>query len=247
MNLEVLLDKPLPSVPPEIEAKLRAGQITLTSFEDRNVILSDADLQKEIGYRQFDDGSFLVSMTCPMPDITPEMIKWWFWWHPQEDIRYQIWFPNTHYRIGFGKKDSPYYLQAEMPTFRANTNYPTERIAGIKMPLRIDFITPESFGFSIHAMQETNIPLIVCGHVGAFGGIVMHTEMAHIFKKTDDGLFLISRFWLGKTIKSMRLRRAVMNEQLAYGMAEHCCIEYRNLVEILPDLYVESHPGSKNE
>ena len=30
-----------------------------------------------------------------------------------------------------------------------------------------------------------------------------------------------------------------MTDALVRGMAEHCCIEYRNLAEILPGLYEE--------
>lgn len=107
------------------------------------------------------------------------------------------------------------------------------------MPLRIDFLTPEEFGFSQSVMQENNIPLIVCGHVGAFNGLIRHTEMAHIFHRTEDGLFLISRFWLGKTMNPL-LRRMMIGDNMAPGMAEHCAVEYRNLAEILPALYKES-------
>lgn len=51
----------------------------------------------------------------------------------------------------------------------------------MKIPLRIDFVTPEEFGFSKSIMEENDIPLIVCGHVGALKGLVMHTEMAHFY------------------------------------------------------------------
>lgn len=69
--------------------------------------------------------------------------------------------------------------------------------------------------------------------------MVKHTEMAHIFKQTDDGLFMISRFWLGKTMTNPMLRKLIITEDMAKGMAKHCCIEYRNLHEILPLLYEE--------
>ena len=88
-------------------------------------------------------------------------------------------------------------------------------------------------------MEKNQIPLIVCGHVGAFRGLIWHTEMAHIFKQTDDGLFLSSRFWIGKTLTNPLLRKAILTEETARGMAEHCCVEYRNLAEILPDLYAK--------
>ena len=35
------------------------------------------------------------------------------------------------------------------------------------------------------------------------------------------------------------LRKMIITEDMAKGMAEHCCIEYRNLHEILPLLYEE--------
>jgi hypothetical protein len=115
--------------------------------------------------------------------------------------------------------------------------YPLEKIGSAKLPLRIDFVTPEEFGFSKQAMEENNIQRIVCGHVGAFNNLVKHTEMAHIFKQTEDGLFMISRFWLGETMKNQLLRKLIITKDMAKGMAEHCCVEYRNLCEILPILY----------
>ena len=68
-------------------------------------------------------------------------------------------------------------------------------------------------------------------------GTVEHTEMAHIFKRTDEGLTLISRFWLGQTLKNPLLRKAMLTDATARGMAAHCCVEYRSLAGILPELY----------
>lgn len=39
------------------------------------------------------------------------------------------------------------------------------------------------------------------------------------------------------------LRRMMINDAMAKGMAEHCAVEYRNLTEILPDLYHEFGAG----
>ena len=243
MKIRELMEKPLPQMSAEISNALRKNEITGTSFESKNDILLNSDLQAEVGYTKIDDGSYLVSMTCPMPNITPEMIEWWFWWHPQADERYQVWFPNEHYGISYHKKNRDYFAPNNYPGFEKNTHYPTERIGQIKMPLRIDFITPEEFGFSRELMNENDIPLIVCGHVGAVRGLVWHTEMAHVFKRTDNGLLLISRFWIGKTLKNPILRKLILTEKTAKGMAEHCCIEYRNLAEILPILYSQEKDG----
>lgn len=242
MLMEELLTKPLPEIPPEVREKLNVSGITLTPYEDKDQCLLDHALQQEIGYKQFPDGSWLVSMNCPMPGVTAEMIRWWFWWHPQEALRYQVWFPGAHFGIRYNRKDRAYFEQDAMPPFCPNSQYPEEEIGGSRMPLRIDFVTPEQFGFSREAMERGNIAGIVCGHVSAFNGLVRHTEMAHSFKETENGLFMISRFWLGNTMNPL-LRKLIMTETMARGMAEHCCIEYRNLAEILPKIYREYGQG----
>ncbi len=239
MSIENLMKKDLPEIPDDIRTDLNKNQITLTPFYEINDILKSEDLQKEVGYKKMNDGSYLVSMYCPMPGITPEMIKWWFWWHPQADERYKVWFPGEHLGIDYSKKQKEYFNQKKCPEFQPNTQYPLEKIGKATFPLIIDFVLPEEFGISKAIMEENNVPLIVCGHVGVFKGLVMHTEMAHIFKQTEDGLFMISRFWLGKTMNPL-LRKIIINDNMAKSMAEHCCVEYRNLLEILPMLYNEN-------
>lgn len=237
MLIDDLMKKPLPEIPHEIRAAINEGNITATAFEDKNFILQDESLQQQTGYLKMDKGTYLVSMTCPMPGITADMVRWWFRWHPLADERYKVWFPGEHMGISYPKKQKEYFLDSSLSDFKNNTHFPLERIGKAVLPLRIDFISPEEFGFSRNIMDDNNIPLIVCGHVGVFRGLVMHTEMAHIFKETDEGLFLISRFWLGKTMKSRLLKKLIIDDKMARAMAEHCCIEYRNLYEILPALY----------
>lgn len=239
MKVSELLNKPVPEITPDIVAALDASNITLTEFEDKNDILIDKNLQKEIGYKFFPDGSGLVSMTCPMPGITAEMFDWWFWWHPQATERYQAWFPGAHKGISYAKKDSDYFKQPQVPTFCPNEQYPKEEIGGSTATLVIKFVTPEEMGFSRQLMAENNVMTIVSGHVG-IKHIFMHTEMCHILVNTEDGPFLVSRFWMGKTIKSNLLRRKIITEKMLRGMAEHCCQEYRNLASILPTLYAEN-------
>lgn len=239
MDLRKLISKPLPCIPDDIRTALGKNEITKTAFEYKNKILTACELQNEVGFVKMDDGTYLVSMVCPMPGITAEMIEWWFWWHAKDSLRYQVWYPGEHISIKYHPKDKAFFEQPEVPEFTPNTHYPVEKIGGMKMPLRIDFVTPEEFGFSREIMRDNNIPKIVCGHVGAFNNLVRHTEMAHIFKQTDDGLFMISRFWLGQTMKNPLLKKLIITDKMAKGMAEHCAVEYRNLCEILPILYKE--------
>ena len=237
MDLREYLSRPLPEFPPEIRRALTGGGVTPTPFEEKNAVLSDPALQRETGFVRCADGDYLVSMTCPMPGVTPDMVRWWFWWHAKESLRYRIWFPGEHFGISTARRDRAYFAAESLPDFRPNTHYPVERIGRLILPLQIAFVTPEAFGFSPEAMRENGVPLIVAGHVGALRGLVAHTEMAHIFFQKEDGLFLVSRFWLGKRLKNALLRRAMLTDATARGMAAHCCVEYRSLAKILPELY----------
>lgn len=157
MNTAELLKKPLPEIPKDIRAALDARNITLTEFEDKNNILVNKELQKEVGYKFFPDGSGLISMTCPMPEITAQMFDWWFWWHPQAEERYQVWFPGAHKDISYSKKDRDYFNQSTFSGFLPNEQYPTEDVGGTTTTLVIDFVSPEEMGFSRKLMEENNV------------------------------------------------------------------------------------------
>ena len=81
MQIKDLMNRKMPEIPKDIEMALDHPNITMTEFENKNAILVDETLQQEVGYGFFEDGSALVSMTCPMPGVTAEMINWWMWWH----------------------------------------------------------------------------------------------------------------------------------------------------------------------
>lgn len=238
MDYSEYLKEPNAKVPEDIAEKIsRSGNITPLRLDEMNSLLTRKDLRQEAGYVQLSDGNYLAAMYCPMPGVTAEMIEWWFWWHPQERARYRLWFPGEHFDISYAAKDKKYFSSAAFPGFQENTQYPVERVGKDKAPLSIEFVKPERFGFDRQSMDENGVAAIVCGHVGILKGLVPHTEMAHIFFRTDCGLFLVSRFWMGTSCRSKLLRRKVASEASARGMAEHCCIEYRNLARKLPSLY----------
>ena len=191
--MKELLNKLLPTIPADIHNNLDQPKITITPLEKCNLILVTDALQNEVGYSQFPDGSWLVSMNCPMPGITKAMIEWWFWWHCQDDLRYPIWFPVDHISIQYHKKDRAYFRQSEMPPFQPNSQYPVEKIGGAKMPLRIDFVTPEQFGFSGEAMRQGKIATIVCGHVSACTSPILSAAAIIVRKNREYGVFSLRR------------------------------------------------------
>ena len=240
MKYEKYMEMPHASIPVDIAEKLQmAGGNSILEFEDKNKILTDDILQMEVGYSKMKNGDYVVSMYCPMPGVTAQMVEWFFWWHPQEKERYQLWFPGEHMDTGYEKSKEEYFHAKKMPEFQPNTQYPIERIGKVKMPLSISFVSPEEFGFDRKLMKEANVATVICGHVGAFRGILQHTEMAHVYLQREDGLLMVSRFWIGKRLKNQLIRKIMLTDEIAKGMAEHCCVEYRNLAKKLPMLYAE--------
>jgi len=250
MDYQKYFDMPNAEVPKEIAAVLTdGGHITKTLFEDKNEILTNPELKYEAGYAAMPGGNWLVSMYCPMPGVTREMVDWWFWWHARFPERYRLWYPGEHFGISYGRFNEDYFQRDEFPGFQPNTHYPIERIGKAKLELCIRFRSPEEFGFSRQAMEDAKVGTIVCGHVGVMKGLVEHTEMTHIFFETDDGLFLASRFWMGNRFKTGLVRHFAMNEETARAMATHCCVEYRNFAVKIPMLYREylEELGEKKE
>lgn len=240
MDYSKYLSMPNVCISSDVEAKIeKSANITALPFSELNKILENQNMQNEIGTVKLPDGSFLVSMTCPMPSVTKEMVEWWFWWHPQENVRYQMWYPGEHISISYSKKDSKYFSQRVMPPFQENTQYPVEKIGNMKLPLAISFKTPQNFGFSEKEMKKSGVSIIICGDVGVGKGLFYHTKMAHIFFERDGGLFMVSRFWIGANLKSSFFRKIIANEKTAKDMARHCCVEYRNFAAKIPQLYKE--------
>ena len=54
-------------------------------------LLNPGYLKIENGYGVMPDGVHYTAILTKMPKVTGEMINWWFWWMPQEDLRYKIW------------------------------------------------------------------------------------------------------------------------------------------------------------
>lgn len=202
-------------------------------------MLADSDGRKDIGYIRLDNGDYLVSVDIKMPHVTKEMVDWWFWWHPLEKERYMLWYPGEHFGIGYAKENAEYFQQQKQPAFEPNTHYPVERIAGMKMPLCIKFVTPEQFGYDRQMMKDNHVVTIVCGHVGLFKDKIPHTEMSHIFFQEEDGLRMTGHFWIGARCKNFLVHKFICTEKTAKGMAEHCYVEYTNFAKKIPMLYEE--------
>ncbi|MFV0519229.1 MAG: DAPG hydrolase family protein [Lachnospirales bacterium] len=224
----------------------KPNNINITYFENKNEVIFNHSLHNDLGYSKLENGDYLVSSYAFMPNVTNEMINWWFWWHPSQKERYMLWYPGEHFNNSYPKEFKEYFEQTKQPEFIANIQYPVEKIGKMKLPLSIKFEKPEDFGFDKKIMEENNVTTIICGHVGVFNDKIPHTEMAHICFQKEDGILMVSRFWIGKRSKNPLVRKFMLNDKNAIGMAEHCYVEYRNFAKKIPMLYEEYLKEQKN-
>ncbi|PKN53177.1 MAG: hydrolase [Deltaproteobacteria bacterium HGW-Deltaproteobacteria-13] len=231
---------------PDVQAAISGGPADCNralKFENINDLLKPGYLDIENGYcLNPDDGTGFVAVKTDFPGATADMIHWWFWWHAYPDIRYKIWCPGDHYAIGIKNKQ-----QAGNPAltyeqrYVNNTQFPYEDTGNGIFKLSIHFVPPEAFGFNTGKFEEAGIAAMVCARVGYMVGDlnIEHTYMCHEFRKTHNGLELRSRFWPGKALPGVALRKLAITEDVVKGLASHNAHEYSHLAEFLPEIYGE--------
>ena len=221
---------------------------------DINRLLDKGNHDCENGFRRLDDGSVYVAVCTDMPDVTVEMINWWFWWHAAEDIRYQIWYPDMHFAI---QSDFQGHYNDDLMTYaerlQMSRHIVTENIGVGREELLIDFMSPKDFGFDVNKIN-TSTETIICARVGSPDRKVWATEICHYVRTTERGVEMRSRFWIGYDIKMMTgllrrpanwflnqplIKKSIIPKQLPVKMFYHCSQEYHHLASILPDLYKE--------
>jgi phloretin hydrolase len=250
-DLTEYLSRPLSPADPETLAAIEWGPIPPAdalplSRLDR--LLDPAPLTAETGWCTLPDGIGYVAVRTPMPEVTAEMVEWWFDWHPRDPLRYRIWHPRAH---------SDNSLQAPtVPGAKAHwgaVHHPVEDVGIGRVHARIAFCRPTDLGFATDALDDPAVATIVCGEVEADRRRVRHSAMAHVFLSDGEGVVLRSHFWLGALIRpylpaalaepaarvlnNRAVRSLALPADLPRALAGHCAEEYANLAGLLPELY----------
>jgi len=86
------------------------------SIHDRNQLLEpNVTAPEKMGYFPLKEGGLLVAGNIPMPDVTPEMLYWWFGWHGLEPLRYAIWDPDDHFNVTINDEGRRRALDPSIP------------------------------------------------------------------------------------------------------------------------------------
>lgn len=233
-------------------------------------LLDPTPLEYETGWCVLDNGVAYVAVRTAMPNVSGEMIDWWFDWHPRDPLRYRIWHPAAH---------SDNSLQpASRTRERAHwgtVHHPVEDVGTGVVHARIEFKAPTEMGMSSDALDDPRVASIVCGYAGDDRLHVRHSPMFHVFLRegegdegnrarvgdgqgSDRGVVLRSRFWLGASLRPYGpfgglaepllnnpiVRRRALPNGLPQALATHCAEEYANLGALLPELYERFGPGA---
>jgi len=257
-NFDKYLNRANAPMPKEHLEILKSGkEISTEAILPRNEInqlFNDGYLIAENGFRRLEDGSAYITVLTPMPNVTIDMINWWFWWHAKEGRRYQIWYPDMHYDISADFQGSYHDAsKSYQERLQLSTHVVTEDVGLGKEKIMIDFMHPVDFGFDGKKLNPDE-NTIICARVGSPDKGAWGTEMCHFVRTTDKGVEMRSRFWIGQKIYRMGgfaqgfinsilnstfIKKKLIPKEVGRCMFHHCSQEYHNLTEILPKLYQE--------
>ena len=208
-------------------------------FEELPALLSPEKLPYVSGVERLGEGILHVAVLTRMPEVSPDMIAWWFGEYMQTTEHYRRWHPRDHVWMSWEDKKPGTYLGAK--------HLVHEYIGGRLNKLRISFVPQEEF-FG-ETLREVPGALAICARAGLLERPIDLGRMVHLALPRPWGCELHSRFWLGyvRARDGARLPEAVGNVPLVRRMAArasmgralalHCHEEMTNLAGFLPGLY----------
>jgi len=222
-------------------------------IEKLNDLLNPGYLEVETGWCVLPSGAAYVANHTIMPNVTIDMVNWWFAWHSLESLRYKIWWPQGHYSISIGAEDRRKILSngtSPAQKFQGITHHVVEDTGNGPEDILISFLTPENAGFAMERCKAPYVGTIVAGNglssaVGAPANIPKAPAfMLHFIREIEGGVEFRSRFWIGyqmieKQPKLLLPPYIKIPAVIPQGLALHNIYEYTNLASFLPQLYHE--------
>ena len=244
--------KDMAKIPQEDLELFNRGPIDPTDaldIRDCARLLEDGYLPIETGYCVMPDGSGFAATKVFMPDVTPQMIDWWFNWHPLEDLRYAIWCPIAH--DGISAKTPEAHLDSSgVPLHERNigkVHYPIEGfdLKGAQT-IEIAFRDPLVLGIPEEELENSSLSAFEIASCTAMKPRVPINVFFHAIREVSGGVEYRSRYWLKYTINDRNPKKSnwpFPTKSLLLHMARCNCIhsltEYNNLASILPSIYDE--------
>ena len=216
------------------------------SIHDRNRYL-DSGVIPETGYYPLKEGGLLVAGNIPMPDVTSDMLYWWYAWHGLEPLRYAIWNPEDHYDVKINDEGRVRSLDPTIPipekTWGA-THVVTEALApGQPDEIIIEFENPEKMGFDMSKVGTDDCEFLIAAN-GTMGAMKIPAVVFEFAKKINGIMTFSARFYIGYriidgTAKYMLPPDLKLPEEVAVALIGHNIKEFSHLGKVLPLVYAE--------
>jgi 2,4-diacetylphloroglucinol hydrolase len=245
------------TVPASMAKGLRRGpmppsQRLTPSIADINKVLDPSGFD-DFGYACVDGSMAFAQSRHEMPDVTTEMFKWWFLWHPLDKARYSLWFPHAHVDnyVEDPKRLADTSLSYEKRLYN-NPNHINEYIGPSALPIIIHFNDPVELGLDRDTLKRNGFTASASGTIRlGFAPDTTYMLMLHLARDTERGLELVTRYWIGTHPEFARfpggtngaalVAKMGLNEEsfetTAYEMAVHDMTEFNQLKRMLPELY----------
>lgn len=243
IDIDAVCAKPL-----DQSAVILPGQI--------NRLFSDDERNKIVGWSILPDGAGYVSSCMMMKNVTPQMISWWFAWHPLESLRYMLWYPGRHFSARVCEEDYKRMTDPKVDMrdkIAGVTHYieedsrDLENLNEIPPMFQIHLRYPEELGVDMALVGYPSKGTLVCASppVNTDGSLPERPRiMIHYAKKTEGGAELYSRFWMGGYVLNNNRAQYIgvakpTPKDAPARLLRHCISEYSNLASFLPELYAE--------
>ncbi|MCR5082678.1 MAG: phloretin hydrolase [Parasporobacterium sp.] len=220
-------------------------------IEDRNKLLEPGILPENLGYYPTKDGGLLVAGNIPMPDVSADMLYWWFAWHGLDPLRYAIWDPEDHYGLELNEEGKRRAVDKSIPIPERNwgaTHTVQESIGGPPDEIVIMFKNPKEMGYDMTKVGTKDCEFMVSANA-LLGSMKVPVVMTEIAKKVDGVMTFSARFWVGYHIIDGKAQCLVPIskvlppeevDKVAQGLLAHNIKEFSNLNKILPSVYAEN-------
>lgn len=208
-------------------------------------VLSYSHTDLETGVYRAGNGIMVVKALTIMPDVEPEMVRWWFADYMQTTEHYQRWYPTQHLWMDWENKTPGEHIGA--------SHLVDEYIGETMNKLRIQFVEPSKV---LNGYEESDDRFVICAHGGLRKELINANKMCHIVTKTEHGSEMRSVFWMGyiekrdidnenETVFSIEsligntalARTLTFDKHSALALMDHAIAEMNILAGFLPELY----------
>ena len=237
--------------------KLPIAPADVLSLQDVNRLLEPGYLEREQGWCVLPDGTGYHADYIWMPNVTVDMIDWWYVWHfcaptsvPREcgNLRYKIWCPQEHVDTGFDDEASRAKALDDSVPMRERRygarNFIHESIDGGDgdnvLFLHAECFDPEAFGFDPVGLRNPANGTIVTARTPTLHQICIYQFRPYGRSDVEMRVRVYSGYdFIDGAFVKVPGYQTTPEEQM--GGSQHILCEYPNLARFLPQLYAEEH------